>query len=124
MSIFANILQSLLSQDHRLDALSLLLVFCSQDPWNVLQCLHVGLHPYITKLLQSPNEEIRPVLTAIWLRVMLVDWDAVTWDEGMSGREKESFVGGGSSHTIPIRSHSKGRGTEGGCIQVFFANHD
>ena len=50
------ILQSLLSQEHRLDALSLLLVFCSQDHGNVLQCLHVGLHPYITKLLQSPSE--------------------------------------------------------------------
>ena len=75
------ILQVLLSQEHRRDALHLMLAFCDLGPLAVLSALHVGAHPYIAKLLQSTAADIRPALMAIWLRVQIVDGDTATWDE-------------------------------------------
>ena len=46
-------LQVLLSQNLRPRALRLFAQFCDFGPWACLECLHVGIHPYILKLLQS-----------------------------------------------------------------------
>lgn len=46
-------LQILLSQNLRPRALRLFAEFCDFGPWACLECLHVGIHPYILKLLQQ-----------------------------------------------------------------------
>lgn len=76
-------LQVLLSQNLRPRALSLLARFCDFGPWACLECLHVGIHPYILKLLQASAQPAatnvkhtpsvsRPLLH-IWTRLFAVD---------------------------------------------------
>lgn len=67
------VLQVLLSQVHRLRALVLLSRFLDLGPWAVYLALSIGIFPYILKLLQSPAQELKPVLTFIWARIMSID---------------------------------------------------
>ena len=73
-------LQVLLSQNLRPRALRLFAEFCNFGPWACLECLHVGIHPYILKLISSPNTLNNPInesvtrsLLHIWTRLMSVD---------------------------------------------------
>ncbi|KAK9463661.1 raptor N-terminal caspase like domain-containing protein [Lipomyces oligophaga] len=68
------VLQVLLSQVHRLRALVLLSRFLDLGPWAVYLALSIGIFPYVLKLLQSPAQELRPVLVFIWARIMSVDY--------------------------------------------------
>lgn len=62
-----------MSQVHRLRALNLLSQFLDLGPWTVNQALSVGIFPYISKLLQSPAPELKPVLIFIWSKIIAVD---------------------------------------------------
>ena len=70
-------LQVLLSQNLRPRALMLFAQFCDFGPWACLECLHVGIHPYILKLITSTNnnagESVSKSLLHIWTRLMSVD---------------------------------------------------
>lgn len=68
------VLQVLLSQVHRLRALILLSKFLDLGPWAVYLSLSIGIFPYVLKLLQSPAQELRPVLIFIWARIMAIDY--------------------------------------------------
>lgn len=68
------VLQVLLSQVHRLRALILLLKFLDLGPWAVYLSLSIGIFPYVLKLLQSPAQELKPVLIFIWARIMAIDY--------------------------------------------------
>lgn len=67
------VLQLLLSQPHRLRALILLSKFVDLGPWAVHFALVIGIFPFISKLLQSPAGDLRPVLIFIWARILAVD---------------------------------------------------
>lgn len=67
------VLQVLLSQPHRLRALILLSQFVDLGPWAVHLVLTIGIFPYISKLLQAPSQDLRPVLIFIWARILAVD---------------------------------------------------
>lgn len=67
------VLQVLLSQPHRLRALILLSQFVDLGPWAVNLVLTIGIFPYISKLLQAPGQDLRPVLIFIWARILAVD---------------------------------------------------
>lgn len=67
------VLQVLLSQAHRLRALILVSKFVDLGPWAVHQALEIGIFPYVQRLLQSPAQELRPVLIFIWSRILAVD---------------------------------------------------
>lgn len=66
------VLQVLLSQIHRLRALSLLCRYLDLGPKAVKIALSIGFFIYVLKLLQSPAPELRPVLVFIWARIMAV----------------------------------------------------
>lgn len=71
-------LQVLLSQNLRPRALKLFAEFCDFGPWACLECLHVGIHPYILKLIVSNNttptsNHVTKSLLHIWTRLMSVD---------------------------------------------------
>lgn len=68
------VLQVLLSQVHRLRALILLSKFLDLGPWAVYLSLSIGIFPYVLKLLQSPAQELKPVLIFIWARIMVIDY--------------------------------------------------
>ena len=68
------VLQVLLSQVHRLRALILLSQFLDLGPWAVYLSLSIGIFPYVLRLLQSPAQELKPVLIFIWARIMAVDY--------------------------------------------------
>lgn len=68
------VLQVLLSQVHRIRALNLLSRFLDLGPWAVYLALSIGIFPYVLKLLQSPAQELKPVLTFIWARILGVDY--------------------------------------------------
>lgn len=68
------VLQVLLSQVHRLRALILLLKFLDLGPRAVYLSLSIGIFPYVLKLLQSPAQELKPVLIFIWARIMAIDY--------------------------------------------------
>ena len=67
------LLQVLLSQIHRLRALTLLCRYLDLGPYAVRIALNMGFFIYVLKLLQSPAPELRPVLVFIWARIMAVD---------------------------------------------------
>lgn len=67
------VLQVLLSQTHRLRALELLYRFLELGSWAVSFALHVGVFPYVLRLLQSPAAELRPVLLRIWAKLLATD---------------------------------------------------
>lgn len=68
------VLQVLLSPVHRLRALILLLKFLDLGPWAVYLLLSIHIFPYILRLLQSPSQELKPVLIFIWARIMAIDY--------------------------------------------------
>lgn len=67
------VLQVLLSQDYRSQALHLLARFLDMGPWAVGLALAVGIFPYVLKLLQSPAADLRSVLVFIWAKIMAVE---------------------------------------------------
>lgn len=71
------VLQVLLSQVHRLRALILLSKFLDLGPWAVYLSLSIGIFPYVLKLLQSPAQELKPVLIFIWARIMAIDYKSM-----------------------------------------------
>lgn len=68
------VLQVLLSHIHRVRALVLLSRYLDLGPKAVYLALSIGIFPYVLKLLQSPAQEIKPVLVFIWSRIMVVDY--------------------------------------------------
>jgi len=67
------LLQVLLSQIHRLRALSLLCRYLDLGPRAVRVALNIDFFIYVLKLLQSPAPELRPVLVFIWTCIIAVD---------------------------------------------------
>eukprot|EP00698_Gefionella_okellyi_P000460 TRINITY_DN1041_c0_g1_i1.p1 TRINITY_DN1041_c0_g1~~TRINITY_DN1041_c0_g1_i1.p1 ORF type:complete len:1112 (+),score=196.08 TRINITY_DN1041_c0_g1_i1:55-3390(+) len=67
------VLQVLLSQAHRLHALTLLAKFVDMGPWAVGLALSVGIFPYVLRLLHSPAPELRHVLVFIWAKILAVE---------------------------------------------------
>lgn len=67
------VLQVLLSHVHRVRALVLLSRYLDLGPRAVNLALSIGIFPYVLKLLQSPAQELKPVLVFIWARIMSVD---------------------------------------------------
>ncbi|AAS52251.2 ADR331Cp [Eremothecium gossypii ATCC 10895] len=68
------VLQVLLSQVHRVRTLVLLSRFLDLGPWAVYLSLSIGIFPYVLKLLQSPAQELKPILVFIWARIMSIDY--------------------------------------------------
>ena len=68
------VLQVLLSQVHGLRALILLSQFLDLGPWAIYLSLSIGIFPYVLRLLQSPAQELKPVLIFIWAR----QWQLIT----------------------------------------------
>jgi regulator-associated protein of mTOR len=67
------LLQVLLSQVHRLRALTLLGRFLDMGSWAVNLALSVGIFPYVLKLLQSSSNELREILVFIWAKILALD---------------------------------------------------
>lgn len=67
------ILQFLLSQAHRLQALELLGRYLDMGPEAVHAALSVGIFPYVLKLLASKLRELQPILVFIWAKILAVD---------------------------------------------------
>lgn len=67
------VLQVLLSQVHRVQALELLARFVDIGSWAVLEALFVGVFPYVLKLLKSGTRELRTALSFIWAKILIVD---------------------------------------------------
>jgi regulator-associated protein of mTOR len=67
------LLQVLLSQTHRLRALTLLGRFLDMGSWAVNLALSVGIFPYVLKLLQSNSPELRQILVFIWAKILVLD---------------------------------------------------
>lgn len=65
------VLQVLLSQAHRVRALTLLRKFLDLGPWAVNLALSLGIFPYVMKLLQSP--EYKQNLVGIWAKILSFD---------------------------------------------------
>lgn len=70
------VLQVLLSHVHRLRALELFSRFLSLGDWAVDMALSVGIFPYILKLLQSQDRELRPLLVYMWSKIFALDFTA------------------------------------------------
>lgn len=68
------VLQVLLSQVHRVRTLVLLSRFLDLGPWAVYLSLSIGIFPYVSKLLQSPSHELKPILVFIWARILSIDY--------------------------------------------------
>lgn len=71
------VLQVLLSHIHRVRALVLLGRYLDLGPKAVNLALSIGIFPYVLKLLQSPTQEVKPVLVYIWARIMSVDYTTI-----------------------------------------------
>ncbi|MCO5592600.1 hypothetical protein L7F22_046603 [Adiantum nelumboides] len=67
------VLQVLLSQSHRLRALELLGRFLDMGAWAVDLALSVGIFPYVLKLLQTSDPEVRQILVFIWTKILALD---------------------------------------------------
>ena len=65
------VLQVLLSQFHRVRALELLRRFLHLGPWAVNLALSVGIFPYVTRLMKSP--EYKSLLVSIWASILKFD---------------------------------------------------
>ncbi len=71
------VLQVMLSQSQRKEALELIAEFVSVlGDWAVDAVLGVDLFPYLSKLLRSNNLELRWHLVVIWQRILCVDLSA------------------------------------------------
>lgn len=69
----ANLLQVLLSPLHRIRSLELLSIFFDLGSWALEEALQVGVFAYLLKLLQSPAEELCPILSYLWARLLVHD---------------------------------------------------
>lgn len=67
------VLQVLLSTEHRIRALELLARFVDLGQWAIHLALSVGIHPYILKLLQSPSNQLSPLLIFLWAKIIAHD---------------------------------------------------
>jgi Raptor N-terminal CASPase like domain len=67
------LLQVLLSQTFRVDALRLLSRYLQTGPDAVDLALSVGYFPYVLKLLQSPIPQLKQELVFIWGKIMALD---------------------------------------------------
>lgn len=76
------VLQMLLNQTFRLEALQLLAKFVNLGAWAVNELLSIGIFPYVLKLLQTPNVnqpleglqlEMRPSILLIWAKILCLD---------------------------------------------------
>nr|POF09746.1 regulatory-associated protein of tor 1 [Quercus suber] len=67
------VLQVLLSQCHRFQALVLLGRFLDMGPWAVDLAMSVGIFPYVLKLLQTTTPELRQILVFIWTKILALD---------------------------------------------------
>ncbi|KAK4478407.1 hypothetical protein RD792_013876 [Penstemon davidsonii] len=76
------VLQVLLSQCHRFRALVLLGRFLDMGPWAVDLALSVGIFPYVLKLLQTINPELRQILVFIWTKILALDKVDLVKDSG------------------------------------------
>ena len=65
--------QVLLSQVHRLRALTLLGRFLDLGSWAVDLALSVGIFPYVLKLLQTTATDVRQTLVFIWTKILALD---------------------------------------------------
>ncbi|KAH7579871.1 Trp-Asp (WD) repeats profile [Nakaseomyces glabratus] len=121
------VLQVLLSQVHRIRALVLLSRFLDLGPWAVYLSLSIGIFPYVLKLLQSPAQELKPILVFIWARIMSIDYKntqadlikekgymyfvsilAPDWRVSPSITAGPSFSNGGiSMSTMPVMNGSR-----------------
>lgn len=71
------VLQVMLSQSQRKEALELIAEFVSVlGSWAVEAVLGVDLFPYLSKLLRSNNNDLRWHLVVIWQRILSVDLSA------------------------------------------------
>ena len=66
-------MQVLLSQVHRLRALTLLGRFLDMGSWAVDLALSVGIFPYVLKLLQTTATDLRQTLVFIWTKILALD---------------------------------------------------
>ncbi|CAJ0583207.1 unnamed protein product, partial [Mesorhabditis spiculigera] len=69
------VLQVLLSQQHRTHALELLSKFLDLGTWAIAYTLSVGIFPYIMKLLQTTQRDLKPWLAFIWAKILAVEKD-------------------------------------------------
>mmetsp|Transcript_8724 Transcript_8724/g.12898 ORF Transcript_8724/g.12898 Transcript_8724/m.12898 type:complete len:1221 (+) Transcript_8724:170-3832(+) len=83
------ILQVLLSQSHRLQALELLSEFLDLGSWAIATALSVGIFGYVLRLLKSLSPELRPVLTHIW--VMIISHDTTMQHELIKDKGHDYF---------------------------------
>ncbi|XP_063380465.1 regulatory-associated protein of mTOR [Cydia fagiglandana] len=67
------VLQVLLSTLHRVRALQILCRFLALGPSAVRAVLHVGIFPYMLKLLQASAHELRASMVYIWAKIIAVD---------------------------------------------------
>ncbi|XP_049869335.1 regulatory-associated protein of mTOR [Pectinophora gossypiella] len=67
------VLQVLLSTLHRVRALQILCRFLALGAWAVRAVLHVGIFPYMLKLLQASAPDLRPTMVYIWAKIIAVD---------------------------------------------------
>ena len=65
------VLQVLLFQVHRIRALKLMRRFLDLGPWAVNLSLSLGIYPYVTKLLQSP--QYKSLLVSLWASILSFD---------------------------------------------------
>ena len=102
------LLQVLLSSDHRRRALLLLARYIDLGGWATQAALNVGVFPYVLKLLQSPDEELRDVLVFIWAKI-------VGWDETVvADLSKGDYVGYFVGHLMGWSGVAKGEGVSAG----------
>jgi regulator-associated protein of mTOR len=88
------ILQLLLSNTYRVQALFLICQFMDLGPWAVHLALLIGVFPYVQRLLQAPNQDLRAPLIFIWTRIIAVD----------DSRRNELFVFGGWTYFAQVLS--------------------
>lgn len=67
------VLQVLLSTLHRVRALQILCRFLALGAWAVRAVLHVGIFPYMLKLLQASAPDLRASMVYIWAKIVAVD---------------------------------------------------
>ncbi|XP_048137558.1 regulatory-associated protein of TOR 1-like isoform X2 [Rhodamnia argentea] len=67
------VLQVLLGQSHRFQALVLLARFLDMGPWAVDLALSVGVFPYVLKLLRTPTPELWHILLFVWTKILSLD---------------------------------------------------
>lgn len=113
------VLQVLLSQVHRLRALILLSKFLDLGPWAVYLSLSIGIFPYVLKLLQSPAQELKPVLIFIWARIMAIDYKSTQQELCKDKGYNYFYLILNSSPSNPIGAPGAPGGTmNGGSVNV------